>query len=412
MSDKVRKTWKHYLQAQAARVFIVNYESLKKYFVASIKPRAEGAPLRLDHVEFDAGIDLFRSVVIDESHRVKESKTAQTKFTKGICQGKEYILALTGTPVVNKPRDLISQLSIIGQLAAFGGYKSFADRYCEGYNGASNLRELNYRLNKICFYRREKKDVLKDLPDKVRQIAMCEITTRKEYNDAEADLANYLKEYKKATDAQVAKSMRGEIMVQIQALKNVSARGKLPDIFEQVADVIEQGEKLVLFTHLREVAARIKEKFPEALSIVGDDSTEDRQRAVDLFQNDPSRQLIVCSMKAAGVGLTLTAASRVAFCELPWHAADCDQCEDRCHRIGQHDSVQCTYFLGTNTIDEHIYKLIQKKRGIADAITGATESIETELIDLMSRSLFANSINTKPTNGNQPTEPEQTTAGF
>lgn len=401
LSDKVRKSWKTFVQAKAARIIIVNYESLKKYFVASIKERAEGAPLRMDHIEFDASIDLFKAVIIDESHRVKEMKTAQTKFTRGITQGKEWVLALTGTPVVNKPRDLISQLSIIGQLSTFGGYKAFADRYCEGYNGASNLKELNYRLNKYCFYRREKRDVLKDLPDKVRQIAMCEITTRKEYADAEEDLAKYLKQYKQATDAQVAKSMRGEIMVQIQALKNISARGKLPDIFEQVADILEQGEKLVLFTHLVEVAKAIKQKFPEALTILGEDSGEERQQAVDRFQNDPSAQLIICSMKVAGVGITLTAGSRVAFCELPWHAADCDQCEDRCHRIGQHDSVQCTYFLGRETIDEHIYKIIQKKRSVADTITGSTESIETELIDLMSRSLFSKSLTNLKTETNE-----------
>ena len=94
-------------------------------------------------------------------------------------------------------------------------------------------------------------------------------------------------------------------------------------------------------------------------------------------------RLIICSIKAAGVGITLTAASRVAFVELPWTAADCDQCEDRCHRIGQHDSVTCTYFLGENTIDEEIYKIIQHKRNVAASVTGSTEEIEENIIDMI-----------------------------
>lgn len=387
MSDKVKRTWKEYLRVGAAKVMIVNYESLKKYFVAKINKK-EDEPLRLNHIEFDAGINLFKSLIIDESHRVKEGKTAQTKYVKGIAKGKEWILALTGTPVVNKPRDLASQLSIIDQLQNFGGYKVFMDRYCEGYNGASNLRELNYKLNMHCFYRREKKDVLKELPDKMRQIVLCEITNRPEYNVALADLETYLRRFKQATDEKVASSLRGEVMVRIQILKDISARGKLKDIAEQVQEVMDQGEKLVLFTHLRTVGDELLKAFPGAISIRGGDTIEDRQRSVDRFQNDPNCQLIICSMKAAGVGLTLTAASRVAFCELPWHAADCDQCEDRCHRIGQHDSVQCTYYLGKDTIDEYIYQLIDKKRDIANTITGANESIQTEVMDIMASSLF------------------------
>ena len=73
----------------------------------------------------------------------------------------------------------------------------------------------------------------------------------------------------------------------------------------------------------------------------------------------------------------------MAFVELPWTAADCDQCEDRCHRIGQLDSVTCTYFLGQNTIDEKIYRIIQTKREIASTVTGATEQVEENIVDLV-----------------------------
>ncbi len=389
LSDKIKHTWKEFIRIGHAQYIICNYESLKKYFVAEIKKPNADAPLRLNYVHFHDTINLFKAVIIDESHRVKETKSQATKFVAGICRGKEFVLALTGTPVVNKPRDLASQLAILEQIKHFGNYKAFLNRYCEGYNGASNLRELNYLINKNCFYRREKKDVLKELPDKMRQIVLCDIATRYEYTQALHDLESYLKEYKKATDEQIQKSMRGEIMVRIGHLKNISARGKIKDVVESIQEVLDSGEKMVVFVHLKEVAAALKKEFPEAVTILGDDPTATRQYNVDAFQNQPQVKLIICSIKAGGVGVTLTAASRVAFVELPWHAADCDQCEDRCHRIGQKDSVQCTYFLGKDTIDEDIYKIIDKKRSISKAITGSSENIQEEIIDMMMGSLFA-----------------------
>ena len=383
LNDNVKQNFHLFYESGLTQVFIVNYESLKKYFVHSIN-KPENAKLRLNHIKFkEQFTGIFKSVIIDESHRVKSLATQQTKFTKGICTGKEYILALTGTPVINKPKDLISQLGIIEQLAAFGGYKNFVQRYCSGPNEASNLRELNYKLNLNCFYRRDKQDVLKDLPAKMRQVALCEIATRKEYADAEASLVQYLIKYKDADDEKIARSLRGEIMVMIGILKNISARGKLKDVFEFVDDILESGEKLVIFAHLKEVISAIHKQYPAAVTITGDDSMSYRQFAVDSFQKNPDQKLIICSIKAAGVGLTLTASSRVAFVELPWTAADCDQCEDRCHRIGQHDSVTCTYFLGQNTIDEKIYRIIQTKREIAATVTGATEQIEESIVDLV-----------------------------
>jgi len=204
---------------------------------------------------------------------------------------------------------------------------------------------------------------------------------KKEYADALHDLEEYLKKYKHATDDQVARSMKGEVMVRIGILKNISARGKIADVVEYVNDVIDSGEKIVLFTHLHDVQNNLKKHFPDALTILGDDDGATRQRNVDLFQNNPAKKLIICSIKSAGVGITLTAASRVAFVELPWHPADSEQCEDRCHRIGQVDSVQCTYFLGKNTIDEWIYQIINDKREVANTITGAKDVVEQSVID-------------------------------
>ena len=382
LEDTNKRTFPQFWNAGLSDVFITNFESLKKYFVHDMTNK-EGQKLTLKHIRFKPEISMFKSIIIDESHRVKNGSAQASKFCMGIASGKEYVILLSGTPVINKPKDLVSQLHIMGRLPDFGGYNGFVQRYCGGANGASNLRELNYRLNKVCFFQREKHDVLKDLPAKVRQTVICEISNRKEYIDAEADLIRYLREYKQASDEKIQKSMKGEVMVRINVLRQISARGKVAEVVEFVNDMLEQEEKVILFVNLHEVGNELRKHFPKAVAVTGLDSREQRQSAVDRFQSDPTCTLIICSIKAAGVGLTLTASSNVAFVEFPWTFADCEQCEDRAHRIGQLDSVTAYYFLGRNTIDEKIYKIIQTKKDMAATITGSTEQVEESVVDLI-----------------------------
>lgn len=240
------------------------------------------------------------------------------------------------------------------------------------------------------FFRREKSKVLKDLPDKVRQVLTCDITNRREYQDAEKNLIEYLKKYKDASDEKIASAMRGEVMVRISTLRNISARGKVKEVIEFVRDFVENDQKIILFVHLREVALALMDAFPKAVTVTGSNTQQEKQQSVDKFQNDPKTQIIICSIKAAGVGLTLTASSNVAFVEFPWTYADCVQCEDRAHRIGQKDSVTCYYFLGQNTFDENVYQIIQEKKSIANAVTGSEDAVQTSMVDMV-----ANIFNSK-----------------
>ena len=185
LDDRNKDSWQRYVELKCCDIFITNYESLKKFFVLAVKPDAR---LTMKSITFDPRINLFKSVVIDESHKCKSTKTQQSKFVEGICRGKEYILELTGTPVVNDNTDLIQQLKIMGRLEDFGGYKNYVERFCNGPRKASNLKELNWRLWTSCFFRREKAKVLTQLPDKTRQYIEMDITTREEYRKAEADL--------------------------------------------------------------------------------------------------------------------------------------------------------------------------------------------------------------------------------
>lgn len=385
LDDRNRDCWHRFYELKRpdgephTPVFIVNYESLKKFFVSRVK---DSSRMTLRSVEFDKRVGLFKSVIIDESHKCKSGKTQQSKFVEGICRGKRWIFALTGTPVVNNNTDLIQQLKILGRLDDFGGYKYFVSRYCDGPKLSSNLRELNYRLWMCCFFRREKSKVLTQLPDKMRQYIVCDITNRKEYEDAENNVIDYLRKYKQADDERIARAARGEIMVRMNLLKQIAARGKIKAVSEFVHDVIDGGEKLIMFAYLKEVVEALKKEFPDAVTVTGSDDIKAKQNAVDRFQNDPACKLIILNYKSGGTGLTLTAASRVGFIEFPWTYSDCEQAEDRAHRNGQKNAVNCYYFIGDKTIDRYMYSVIQTKKNIANEVTGTTTQIDEDVVNI------------------------------
>ena len=384
LNDAVKTSWPTYHEVGMCDVFITNYESLSKYFVQEFT-NGPDEPLKLPHIIFRKNIEKFKSMVIDESHKCRNPDTIQAKLVKGISKGKEMVLCLTGTALVNSPRDLISQLGILERLKVFGGKDEFIKRYVEvGKNKKpGNLKELNYYLHLNCYYRREKHEVLKDLPDKTRQIIQCEITNRKEYDQAENNFVSYLRNIKKCSDEEIERKLRGQLMVQMGILKQISAKGKLRDLKEYMEDLLYAGHKVVIFCYLTEIIQSIKKMFPGSLTIYGEDTNEQRARSIELFQKDSNSKVIICNYKSGGVGITLTASSRVLFVEYPWTFADCSQCEDRCHRIGQKDNVECGYFLGKDTIDEYCYDVIQKKKSMHDIVNGSTANIKEDVVDML-----------------------------
>jgi SWI/SNF-related matrix-associated actin-dependent regulator 1 of chromatin subfamily A len=384
LNDRIINTWPQFYKAGMANVFIVNFESLKKFFVESMD-KGEAKSLMVKHIKLRETAKLFNTVIIDEIHRCKEIKTQVTKITTALTWKKAHVYGLSGTNVVNKVDDLIAQLYIIQRLGDLGGEKFFTARYCDTNK---YLDELNYKMHTTCFFKRKKNEVLTELPDKVYQNVLCDITTRKEYNDLVADLENYLRQYKNKNDEEVDRALRGQIMVTIGLCKQVSARGKLVEAFEQIDETLATGQKIVIFCHHKDIAKAIWDRYPNAVTISGSDTITQRHNNVQSFQNDPACRIAICSIKAAGVGITLTASSEVLFIEQPWHSADEDQCADRCHRIGQKNSVRVRKLLGKDTIDEVIAELIAEKRDLSAQATGGERDFEAEIIDRVADSLF------------------------
>lgn len=380
LDNNVRTTWGYLLSMGVHQVAIVNYESLRKFFVWDIRG---GKQFRLKDVVFNPQIQAFKSIIIDESHRVKDPSAQQTIFTKGLSVGKDWCILLSGTPVVNRPEDLIAQLSIMNRLGEFGGRAKFIADYCtdpkdKTAKPAVPLSELSRQLYDTCMIRREKAKVLPQLPDKTRVDLYIEISNDKEYNLAAEDLAAYLQEYTECTDWEIRRKMRMEALVKFMTLRSLATKGKIAQAVDFIRTFLDSGKKLIVFCSLHEIVDELQKVFPRAVTVTGRDSAVNKQASVDAFQNNPNVQLIICSIKAAGVGLTLTAASDVAFIELAWTYADCCQCEDRAHRIGQKDNVTCYYLLGRGTIDHTIYRLIHRKKSIANEIMNADDEIPTD----------------------------------
>ena len=382
LDNAVRTTWSYLLTMGMHQVAVVNYESLRKYFVWDIKG---GKHFRLKDVVFCPQIRMFKSIIIDESHRVKEPSTQQTIFTKGLSVGKEWIILLSGTPVVNRPEDLIAQLSIMNRLSEFGGRAQFMADYCTDPRDkmaepAVPLSVLSRQLYETCMIRREKAKVLPQLPDKTRVDLYVEISNAPEYNLAAADLAEYLRQYKECSDWEIRRKMRMEALVRFMTLRSLATMGKISQAVDFIRTFLDSGKKLIVFCSLHDIVDELKKAFPKSVTVTGRDNPANKQAAVDAFQNNPAVQLIICSIKAAGVGLTLTAASSVAFLELPWTFCDCCQCEDRAHRIGQKDNVTCYYLLAKGTIDTVVYRLIQDKKNVANQIMNSDDDIPTDEI--------------------------------
>ena len=328
-----------------------------------------------------------RAVVLDESHYCKSPGAKRTQAAYRLCAAVPrdgLILALTGTPVMNRPAELISQLRILGRLEDFGSGAQFGERF----RGPDAYHRLHWHLRARCFARRLKADVLPQLPAKTRAVVPVELDNEPEYRLAEQDVIAWLRSQPldlRELDAKVAAALRAERLVRLNALKLLAARGKLHAALAWIHDFLTSGERLIVFARHLEIQHAVVERFPRALHILGTDSHRARDDAQRAFQasDGGGNQLIVCSIEVAGQGITLTRASNVAFLELDWTPAKHDQAEDRCHRIGQRDAVNANYLLAADTIDETIATLLERKRAVIGAVTDGRAQDDTAVIDAL-----------------------------
>lgn len=316
-------------------------------------------------------------VILDEAQYIKNKSARRTRYCRMI-KSKTRI-ALTGTPILNKPIELWSILSWLDSVAwPRSSYMRYALRYCGAYrnkwgwdvSGATNLDELRQRLEPL-MVRRLKKDVLKDLPPKRRQI--LELPA----DGLDADLRARMREAIVRIDgietyyAQDVRRLESSLQVawsEMSALRHETGLAKLPAALVVIQDAIDSSGKIVVFAHHRDVIQQLENSLVDYFPAVIHGGTPERARqdAVDRFQQDDKCGVFIGQIQAAGTGITLTASSHVVFVELDWVPGVISQAEDRCHRIGQTNSVLVQHLVLENSLDARMAKTLIKKQSIIE----------------------------------------------
>jgi SWI/SNF-related matrix-associated actin-dependent regulator 1 of chromatin subfamily A len=325
------------------------------------------------------------ALVLDESHYCKNrraKRTQEAQLLSSALRADALRLALTGTPLVNRAKELVPQLRILGRLDEFGSAADFERKFTD----PADRERLHWHLRRSCYVRRLKRDVLPQLPAKQRAVVPVALENAGEYARAEEAFMSWLVEnYRDSADLarRLDSAMRAEALVKINALRKLAGTGKIHVAADWIDDFVASGEKLIVFAEHRDVQSRLVARFPAAVHLLGSDSQDERQAAVDRFQTDPDVLLCVCSLKVAAHGITLTAAANVAFVELGWTPPEHDQAEDRCHRIGQDNAVTAWYLLAAGTIDDRLSALIDHKRLVVGAITDGAVPAEGAMVDAL-----------------------------
>lgn len=338
----------------------------------------------------------FQAIVFDECQFLQNPRSKRSKAARALVKGVPHLLALSGTPLTNRPAELWAVLNML-RPDLWPSFFTFAQEFCEPrrkpwgweYKGASNLPRLHTQLRRHVMVRRLKADVLGELPDKVRRVVPMAMSDPDEYREARDDFRTWLKKnYRHRHDS----AIRAESLTQIGYLLRLAARLKCRDVVRWANDFLEeeQGEKLVLFgVHRKMLDVLERRVHAKAVRVDGQVTGRRRQAAVDQFQKDPATRLFVGNIKAAGVGLTLTASANLAFTEMFWVPAAHTQAEDRIHRVTQKRATWINYLVAGGTIEERLCRIVQDKQetvsGTLDRgrVNGSSLSVYDQLMEAL-----------------------------
>ena len=369
-----------------ASIYIINYDILGNKIITT--ERDNGTKKRTEKentgwVDYLIGQEI-QAVVADEAHYMKNQKSQRGVGVAKLMKTSPYILALTGTPIVNKPAEFWPIISILAP-HMFRDFFKFGRRYCDGkkngfgwdFNGSSNREELHQLLVDTMMIRRLKSEVLTQLPPKIRAVVPLPISSSamKAYKKFEVELQGMIDE----------EGNKIQAIAIISHLKQAAVTAKMDAACEWIVDFMESGEKLIVFAHHHATVDALIEKFSKVTKIATITGRTVGSKAAQeaMFQNDPECRLFIGS-KSAKEGLTLTAASNVAFIEIWDTPGDMAQAEDRPHRIGQKDQVTAWYLVAAGTLEEDIAHMVDRKlriiKEVVDGREAQTEDLISELL--------------------------------
>ncbi|XP_022714699.1 SWI/SNF-related matrix-associated actin-dependent regulator of chromatin subfamily A-like protein 1 isoform X3 [Durio zibethinus] len=329
----------------------------------------------------------FKVVIADESHFLKNAQAKRTTASLPVIKKAQYAILLSGTPALSRPIELFKQLEALYPNVYRKVYE-YGERYCKGgifgtYQGASNHEELHNLMKATVMIRRLKKDVLCQLPMKRRQQVFLELT-EKDMKQISSLFRELEVVKSKITACQSEEEVHSLKLMQKNLINKIytdSAQVKIPAVLDYLGTVIEADCKFLIFAHhqpmIEGILQFLLKKKVGCIRIDGTTPASSRQALVNDFQEKDAIKAAVLSIKAGGVGLTLTAASTVIFAELSWTPGDLIQAEDRAHRIGQVSSVNIYYLLANDTVDDIIWDVVQHKlENLGQMLDGHENTLE------------------------------------
>ncbi|KAH0707517.1 hypothetical protein KY289_012593 [Solanum tuberosum] len=329
----------------------------------------------------------FKVVIADESHFLKNAQAKRTSASLPLLQKAQYVILLSGTPALSRPIELFKQLEALHP-TVYKNVHEYGNRYCKGgifgvYQGASNHEELHSLIKATVMIRRLKKDVLSELPQKRRQHVFLNLGEKemRQVNALFRELEVIKGKGKSAQSEEEANSLKFAEKSLISKIYTASAEAKIPAVLDYLGTMVEANCKFLIFAHHQSMIDSIHEyllkKKVGCIRIDGSTPSALRQDLVTDFQEKETIKAAVLSIRAGGVGLTLTAASTVIFAELSWTPGDLIQAEDRAHRIGQVSSVNVCYLLANDTVDDIIWDVVQSKLdNLGQMLDGQEKSLE------------------------------------
>jgi SNF2 family DNA or RNA helicase len=359
--------------APTAQWVIVNYDILGRHAAA------------LQRVPWAA-------LVFDEAHYLKNHTSARSKLareltTRAGANSRLAVQLLTGTPLTSRPRDLFVLLQLAGHPLG-RSFLAFAKRYCAAEKGeygwktggASNIDELTVQLHGVML-RRSKDDVLA-LPPKLRTWLPVEVPAGTGSGAIKKVFA-LLSGKGDGTTVKPPPSFdarkRGKLLAFIVEARQALAFAKTAATIDFVRGAVDQGEKVIVFSCFDDPIQKLAKEFGRAAVVVtGKTPGEKRQELVDRFQQSDEVRVFIANIIAGGTGLNLTAATQVVFNDLDWVPTNHWQAEDRAYRIGQTRTVNVTYFVARNTIDDFVHAVLETKAALVNAIVEG-EAIAGEL---------------------------------
>jgi len=353
---------------------IVNYDILKNFY--DLKDKENSLISKSN----------FELIIIDEAHYIQNGQAQRTKLVNSFVKSVDKLWLLTGTPMTSRPMNYYNLLFLIESPVA-QNWMAYAIRYCQGYqfkagnrkiwnvSGASNLEELRDRTSRQVL-RRLKTEVL-DLPDKI----ISPIYLRLKSKLYEGLMGEYYDWYKNKKEESSSLTVQFSKLMKV---RQVIAEEKINDTIELAQNIIDQDKKVIIFTNFTDTLQKIHSHFgKQSVYLDGSCTKPQRQYAVDQFQENDKIKVFVGNLKAAGVGITLTAGEAVIMNDLSFVPSDHDQAQDRAYRYGQKNSVSVYYPIFENTIEGVIYDMLSKKKNIIDTVMGDNIEDKGDFVELL-----------------------------